>query len=147
MIVFIFAMLPSIYYFGDPNVANQLNITFYNTSQALQTMVIANVSKVAFGNCPPQSTASCNNNRTTGFFANINLFTAPAFILAGFGYVAQALLNMPNIVGIMVSATATVFAIPVYNLAGDTALFIGFLSFLIVGLGISYYGKFNLFQA
>lgn len=124
--------------------ANELNITAYNQTNALSTLVFQQVNNTVFcGNA-----GSCNPTTSTGgFYAQANLFSAFAFVLNGFGVLMTALINTPYILSTWTGELFSIIGYPITTAGLINGELTGFMAFIIAIIGVSALMKFPLRSA
>jgi len=136
VIALILILIPAIFFFDSPSVANQLNVSAFNISNSLKNYIFLPTNNTAYG----------HSANASGFFAPITVtgFSALAFIFSGFGFIMSAIANLPGIMLFLITTPLSLIGIPINAIEVIVALIIEFILFIITIIGISAWMKYSL---
>jgi hypothetical protein len=134
MIVTLLLFGGAITYYDSPQVATALNATAMNGTHSLNSFVFTQLNSTAFG----------GTNHTSGFFAQVTVFSGLAFVFSGFGFVMQILLNMPVLMIYLIALPVALLGFPIGVATLLMSIFVGLLTFILIIEGISAWMKYQL---
>lgn len=134
VVAFMLLLSPAFFSYDSPSVANSLNVTAFNSSNSLHSFVFTQVNSTAYG----------GSNHTSGFFAQVTVFSGLAFVFSGIGYIMQALSNMPYIILYLISTPLSILGFPLSSISIIVGMFIELILFIITIVGVSAWMKYDL---
>lgn len=133
-VTFLLLLAPGIYYYDSPAVANSLNFTATNATHNFNSTFFQPLNSTAFG----------GSNHTSGFFAQVTVFTGLAFVFSQFGSVMLAILNAPRILVYLIATPLSLVGFPIAVISILISLFFSLMLTVIILIGISAWMKFDL---
>jgi hypothetical protein len=134
MVTMILLLSPAIFYYDSPQVAAQLNATGWGAASGFTSNIFTPLNSTAFG----------GTNHTSGFFAQVTVFTGLAFVFDQFGNIMLTLLNLPKIMIYLISTPLSILGFPIATTSVLVSLFFGLLMFILVIEGISAWQKYQI---
>ena len=134
MVAVILLLSPGIFYYDSPSVAAQLNATGYGGATGFTSNIFTPLNSTAFG----------GTNHTSGFYAQVTVFTGLAFVFDQFGNVMLTLLNLPRIMIYLIATPMTILGFPIAATSILISLLFGLLMFILVIEGISAWQKYQI---